>query len=437
MSIIGVISVILAAAGGIYSLSFLGKKAAEEFYVEDVTLLNIPTTGAAGYSGYPTFAISSVVQDSSVTIFPTNFPPNDTFWVRMNWMHTKGVAGTIVQTVTTDANGNLSGTTFSIPSFLEGSYQIAIRLESPISGYYSFNWFYNNTAPGPKITATPTMTPPMTVTPRASATPTVKVTQSNLTATLSPTPTRENTLTPNPTKTQTSTPKPSATSTQKLQSDTPTSTITSTVEEPSPQRGGGLNPVPPLPDDLVFKVEWPNKMLVNQPDTIHVSIYPAEESRKEDAIVEGHDIAIATPKSIIWDGDTEMRFLSDFHIYYKANLTCDNKAVTISSNDTEFLFKQPEIVCDWIINISEAGSQPIIASVEVYWYPLGQNENVQQKEVFREIISTSVKKPFLEIGQINVATLIMAFMGSLSAPFMYSFYKEQIAPKTRKRKRRK
>jgi hypothetical protein len=105
------------------------------------------TSSSSGYTGYPTFAISAVQRNDSVTIWPDNFPPNDTFKVRMNWMHTQGIAGSVVQTVTTDSDGELSDTTYDIPDFLKGSYQIAIRLESPDSGYYAYNWFYNNDAP--------------------------------------------------------------------------------------------------------------------------------------------------------------------------------------------------------------------------------------------------------------------------------------------------
>jgi len=110
---------------------------------------------SGGYSGYPTFAITSVVQGSSVTILGHNFPPNDTFWVRMNWMGTKGVSGTVVETVTTDASGNLSDSIYNIPGFLVSEYKIAIRLISPVSGYFAYNWFYNNTAP-----ASPSPSPP-------------------------------------------------------------------------------------------------------------------------------------------------------------------------------------------------------------------------------------------------------------------------------------
>lgn len=99
------------------------------------------------YDGYPTFSIVKVVEDTSVEIAGTNFPPNDTFLVRMNLMFTQGIAGTIVETVTTDADGNLSDVEYNIPSLLYILNRIAIRLESPTSGYYAYDWFYNKDAP--------------------------------------------------------------------------------------------------------------------------------------------------------------------------------------------------------------------------------------------------------------------------------------------------
>ena len=99
------------------------------------------------YDGYPTFSIVKVVEDTSVEIAGTNFPPNDTFLVRMNLMFTQGIAGTIVETVTTDADGNLSDVEYNIPSLLYILNRIAIRLESPTSGFYAYDWFYNKDAP--------------------------------------------------------------------------------------------------------------------------------------------------------------------------------------------------------------------------------------------------------------------------------------------------
>jgi hypothetical protein len=96
---------------------------------------------------YPYFNIKAVDKATSVTIKEYSFPPNTTFIVRMNWMFTQGVAGQIIETVTTNANGKLSNTTYAIPDFLQDATKIAIRLESPSTGYFAFNWFYNNDAP--------------------------------------------------------------------------------------------------------------------------------------------------------------------------------------------------------------------------------------------------------------------------------------------------
>jgi hypothetical protein len=95
----------------------------------------------------PTFSITSVVTDSKVSITTANFPANDTFNVLMNTMGTLGIGGTQVTSVSTGSGGTLSFT-FDIPSNLYGLSRIAIRLESPTSGYFSYNWFNNNTGSG-------------------------------------------------------------------------------------------------------------------------------------------------------------------------------------------------------------------------------------------------------------------------------------------------
>ncbi len=101
---------------------------------------------SSGYTGYPTFMICSVQANDSVEINPTNFPPNQTFNVTMGSMGALGV-GTAAGTATTNADGVLSATTFTIPSNLHGYGQISIRLQtSHAYPYYAYNWFYNNTA---------------------------------------------------------------------------------------------------------------------------------------------------------------------------------------------------------------------------------------------------------------------------------------------------
>jgi hypothetical protein len=105
-------------------------------------------SSGSGYYGIPSFKVTGVARDVSVTIQTNNFPASDSFDVLMGYMGTRGVGGIKVDTVSSGAGGTLTWT-FNIPAALKGQYQIAIRLQSNTgSGFYAYNWFYNNTTGG-------------------------------------------------------------------------------------------------------------------------------------------------------------------------------------------------------------------------------------------------------------------------------------------------
>ncbi len=101
------------------------------------------TSGTGGYTGIPTFSIAAVTRDNSVTVSTKNYPPNQTFSVRMGEYGTRGVGGVVVGTFESNSGGNATAS-FSIPASLAGRQRIAIRMDSS-QGYYAFNWFWNNT----------------------------------------------------------------------------------------------------------------------------------------------------------------------------------------------------------------------------------------------------------------------------------------------------
>ncbi len=115
------------------------------FYNDTAAGGGLPTQPPS-YRGYPTFTIVGVVRDQTVTIRTNNLPPNDNFDVLMGPMGTRGINGVKVATTSSGSGGTLT-LTYTIPASLKGSYQIAIRMQSPSSGYYCYNWFYNNTTP--------------------------------------------------------------------------------------------------------------------------------------------------------------------------------------------------------------------------------------------------------------------------------------------------
>lgn len=93
----------------------------------------------------PTFSIVRVVKDTSVTIQTANFPTDQDFNVTMGPIGSSGIGGTLAATTNSGVGGTFTAT-YPIPAQLAGVLKIAIRLQSA-SGYYSFNWFYNVTAP--------------------------------------------------------------------------------------------------------------------------------------------------------------------------------------------------------------------------------------------------------------------------------------------------
>ncbi len=107
------------------------------------TAVATPVPVVPGYVGIPTFSISAVVKDSSVTILTNNFPSGQTFTVRMGEYGTQGIGGIVVDSVDSGTGGAFSKT-FAIPAALAGRYKIAIRLETSNGYFYAYNWFYNN-----------------------------------------------------------------------------------------------------------------------------------------------------------------------------------------------------------------------------------------------------------------------------------------------------
>jgi len=116
---------------------------AYNWFYNNTTSAGSPTIPTTGYKGFPTFSIVSVVKDKSVTIKTNNLPPDDRFEVFMGRMGTRGINGIKVDT-TSSGNGGTLMLTYTVPDALKGSSQIAIRMQSPTSAYFAYNWFYNN-----------------------------------------------------------------------------------------------------------------------------------------------------------------------------------------------------------------------------------------------------------------------------------------------------
>ncbi|HIP72455.1 MAG TPA: hypothetical protein EYH05_13800 [Anaerolineae bacterium] len=127
-------------------------------------------SASSSASTIPTISIVSVVPNQSVTIMTHNYPAGQVFDVRMNYMGTLGLGGAIVGQLNSGAGGSVTAT-YPIPDYLKGQVQIAIRADS-YQGYYSFNWFWNDTSG----TGAPVPVPPIYVPPGYVGIPTFSIT---------------------------------------------------------------------------------------------------------------------------------------------------------------------------------------------------------------------------------------------------------------------
>ena len=140
------------------------------FYNQPSTV-PIPAPGVTpvpGYTGIPTFNISAVKAGETVSILTSNLPASQLFTVRMGEYGTLALGGTVVGTLDSGSGGTLSQT-FTIPAALVSRAKIAIRMDCPL-GYYSYNWFYNNTSP-----VSPSATPAVTLVPAYYGIPTFSI----------------------------------------------------------------------------------------------------------------------------------------------------------------------------------------------------------------------------------------------------------------------
>lgn len=124
-------------------------------------------------AAYPSFTISEVKKDESVTILTQDMPKNLDWKVLMGEYNTRGENGIEVATFNSGSGGSMLAT-FNIPDALKGRATISIRIESLTGGYYYYNWFWNDQANGtwPTVTPTPeTPEPTPTATPAPTSTP--------------------------------------------------------------------------------------------------------------------------------------------------------------------------------------------------------------------------------------------------------------------------
>jgi hypothetical protein len=121
-------------------------------------------------ASYPSFTISDVKTDTTVTILTKDMPKGYDFKVLLGEYNTRGENGIEVAQFNS-ADGGSFQVTVDIPAALQGRAMISIRIESLTGGYYYYNWFWNDAESG----TWPGVTPPVPPQPPVQAYPTFSI----------------------------------------------------------------------------------------------------------------------------------------------------------------------------------------------------------------------------------------------------------------------
>jgi hypothetical protein len=116
------------------------------------------------YQGYPSFAVTTVKKDTSVVIEATNLPQDEVFDVVLTDFVNASEETMTVGTLTADKDGKASGT-FTMPAELKGVAQISIRLSGQKTGYFAYNYFFNQDFPMVEVVVEATEAPAAEATP--------------------------------------------------------------------------------------------------------------------------------------------------------------------------------------------------------------------------------------------------------------------------------
>ena len=196
-------------------------------------------------------------------------------------------------------------------------------------------------------------------------------------------------------------------------------------------------PIQSIPDSKI-EVEWPTKMEVNRSDTIRISLVPINTQQVvATAEVSGHTAVAMTPLPILGTPEVPMKdaFGPSYDACIIANL--QGSAFDIKSTTTEtdcIPLDQSNITWDWSIYPRSNGHQSIISSVDVHWVPKESNNKIFQTQLWRYRFETDVKAPFIEVGQLNISTLISGLLSTLlSIPWIYERIKEKREMKEEKK----
>ena len=81
---------------------------------------------------------------------------------------------------------------------------------------------------------------------------------------------------------------------------------------------------------------------------------------------------------------------------------------------------------DWSVSSKTTGKHLVLLAIDVEWTRTAGPTEVIQERVWSAAMEVEITKPFISLGQLQLATLLTGFISSgLTVPFLYGLLKER------------
>ena len=181
---------------------------------------------------------------------------------------------------------------------------------------------------------------------------------------------------------------------------------------------------------MIIQADWPKQMEVDSSDSIRISLVRMQAINfiptiQKDAEVYTTTLVFGTPGIPI-----ESAFGTEYSASALAKLI--GVSFEIAASKEEWGLDQPEISWNWNLVSNKPGVQRVNVTIEGNWKSKTNKSSIQRLMWDRDL-EIEVIEPWIKKGQLTVASLIAAFLGSaLSIPWLYEKIQARLTIKRQK-----
>jgi hypothetical protein len=172
--------------------------------------------------------------------------------------------------------------------------------------------------------------------------------------------------------------------------------------------------------------EAPKRLEVGQSSSIIVALIPAStELPGSNPSRPGNTVVVATAIPVGTPGASLARAQGPGYAA-RARATLDAIEFSKQPDTQEFkAVSDRRLEWQWSVSSKSQGTQLVLLGLDVEWVRTAESGEVIRETVWSAAMEIEITRPFISLGQLQVATFVTGFVSSgLTIPFLYGLLKE-------------